>query len=209
MTRDEFRLFAAALKTYYPRDGILPNKQAMELWYKQLQDIPYEIAEIALNKWVAISKWAPTIADMREQATMIGLGDKPLWSDGWEEAIRAIKKYGSYRESEAIGSMSELTRKTVNYQHRNGRKGKCRLIYLNQLKICELKRQRHYHKIQKARRHNMGSVRPTKGYECDEPMALRKGLIGKKHTNLLRCRKQCGKCIAALKKLDDGTKEHV
>ena len=113
MTRDEFRLFAAALKTYYPRDGILPNKQAMELWYKQLQDIPYEIAEIALNKWVAISKWAPTIADMREQATMIGLGDKPLWSDGWEEVMRAIKKYGSYRESEAIGSMSELTRKTV------------------------------------------------------------------------------------------------
>ena len=55
----------------------------------------------------------------------------------------------------------------------------------------------------------MGSVRLTKGYECDIPMALRKGLIGKKHTNLPRCRKQCGKCIAALKILEDGTKEHM
>lgn len=55
----------------------------------------------------------------------------------------------------------------------------------------------------------MGSVRLTKGYECDTPMAQRKGLIGNKKTNLPRCRKQCGKCIAALKKLEDGTKEHV
>lgn len=55
----------------------------------------------------------------------------------------------------------------------------------------------------------MGSVRPTKGYECDTPMAQRKGLIGKKHTNLPRCRKQCSRCIAALKILEDGTKEHV
>lgn len=55
----------------------------------------------------------------------------------------------------------------------------------------------------------MGSVRLTRGYECDIPMAQRKGLIGSKHTNLPRCRKQCGKCIAALKILEDGTKEHV
>ena len=55
----------------------------------------------------------------------------------------------------------------------------------------------------------MGSVRLTKGCECDIPMALSKGLIGKKRTNLPRCRKQCGKCIAALKILEDGTKEHV
>ena len=55
----------------------------------------------------------------------------------------------------------------------------------------------------------MGSVRATKDYECDIPMALSKGLIGKKRTNLPRCRKQCGKCIAALKIQDDGTKVHV
>lgn len=55
----------------------------------------------------------------------------------------------------------------------------------------------------------MGSVRQTKSYECDEPMAQRKGLIGNKHTNLPRCRKQCSRCIAALKILEDGTKEHV
>lgn len=55
----------------------------------------------------------------------------------------------------------------------------------------------------------MGSVRATKGYECDIPMALSKGIIGKKRTNLPRCKKQCSKCVAALKIQDDGTKVHV
>lgn len=39
----------------------------------------------------------------------------------------------------------------------------------------------------------MGSVRLTNGYECDTPMAQRKGLIGSKKTNLPRCRKRGNK----------------
>ena len=85
----------------------------MEVWYRQLQDIPYQIAELTLNKWVATNKWSPTIADMREQAAAIKNGDKPLWSDGWEEVLRAISKYGMYREAEALQSMTETTRKAV------------------------------------------------------------------------------------------------
>ena len=36
-----------------------------------------------------------------------------MWSDGWEEVLRAISKYGMYSETEALQSMSELTRKAV------------------------------------------------------------------------------------------------
>ena len=111
--KKEFALFASALKTYYPKENLLPNNQAMELWFRQLQDIPYQIAELTLNKWVAINKWSPSIADIREQATSVKVGDKPLWSDGWEEVIRAIGKYGSYGELEALQSMTEVTRQTV------------------------------------------------------------------------------------------------
>lgn len=114
MNKKEFATFAAALKTYYPKENLLPNAQAMELWYRQLEDIPYQLAEIALNKWVATNKWSPTIADIREQATCVKIGDKPLWSDGWEEVLRAIRKFGSYRETEALGTMSEITREAVN-----------------------------------------------------------------------------------------------
>lgn len=113
MNKQEFGLFAAALKTYYPREALLPNNQAMELWYKQLSDIPYHIAEMSLNKWVATNKWSPSIADIREMAVTIKSGEKPQWSDGWEEVLKAIRCFGSYRETEALESMSELTRLSV------------------------------------------------------------------------------------------------
>ena len=85
----------------------------MELWFRQLEDIPYDLAEIALTKWVATNKWSPTIADIREQAASVVSGEKPLWSDGWEEVVRAIKNYGSYGQKEAMESMSEITRMAV------------------------------------------------------------------------------------------------
>lgn len=113
MTKKEFATFAAALKTYYPKENLLPNSQAMELWFRQLEDIPYDLAEMALNKWVATNKWSPTIADIREQAASVVNGEKPLWSDGWEEVVRAIKNYGSYGQKEAMESMSEITRMAV------------------------------------------------------------------------------------------------
>jgi hypothetical protein len=57
MTKQEFATFAMALKTYYPREQILPNQQAMELWYRELQDIPMQVAEATLRKWVSTNKW--------------------------------------------------------------------------------------------------------------------------------------------------------
>ena len=113
MTKKEFAIFAAALKTYYPREQLLPNSEAMELWFRQLQDIPYIVAEAALKKWVVTQKWSPSIAEIREMAVTVTAGEKPLWSDGWEEVVRAIKNYGSYGQKEAMESMSEITRMAV------------------------------------------------------------------------------------------------
>ena len=113
MTKKEFAIFAAALKTYYPKEQLLPNSEAMELWFRQLQDIPYIVAEAALNKWVVTQKWSPSIAEIREMAVTVTAGEKPLWSDGWEEVVRAIKNYGSYGQKEAMESMSEITRMAV------------------------------------------------------------------------------------------------
>lgn len=113
MTREEFGIFASALRTYYPRETLLPNQQAAELWFRQLQDIPFPVAEASLNKWVATNKWSPSIADLREMASSVQHGETPDWSDAWEVVLRCISKYGSYRESEALASMDEMTRTAV------------------------------------------------------------------------------------------------
>lgn len=113
MDKNEFSMFSMALKTYYPRENLLPNTQAMELWFKQLQDIPYAVAETALNKWVAVNKWSPSIADIRAEAAEIKNGEAPDWGEGWESVIAAIRRYGSYRVDEAMASFEPITRKCV------------------------------------------------------------------------------------------------
>lgn len=71
MTKKEFATFAMALQTYFPREQLLPNQQAMELWYMQLKYLPLPIAEMALQKWVATNKWSPSISEILSKVEKI------------------------------------------------------------------------------------------------------------------------------------------
>ena len=113
MTTEEFSLWASAMRTYYPQGQVLPNAQAMELWYRQLQDLPYKVACAILEKWVATEKWPPSIADIRGLAATVNMGEVPTWAEAWQKANDAIRRYGSYSEKEALESLDPLTRKTV------------------------------------------------------------------------------------------------
>lgn len=115
MTRKEFAKFCMALKTFYSRENLLPNNEAIELWYGQLQDIPFELAEAVLNKWVATNKWSPSIAEIREMAAEIKEGPNinREWGDGWQQVISAVRRYGRYNVESAMNSFDEITRKCV------------------------------------------------------------------------------------------------
>jgi hypothetical protein len=142
MDRKQFAIYASALRTYFPKENILPNDQAMALWFKQLQDIPYDVAEIALNKWVAVNKWSPSISEIRQTAIELMSGESKDWGDAWEEVLKAINYYGSYREEDALNSLDDTTRKVVK---RLGFRNICmsenieadranfRMIYTNQM----------------------------------------------------------------------------
>lgn len=113
MTKQEFSMFAAAMRTYYVKEQILPNQQAMELWYRELQDIPFAVAEAALRKWVGTNKWSPSIAEIRAMTVDVVEGNRLTWGEAWERAVDAIRRYGSYRPQEALASLDPLTRRCV------------------------------------------------------------------------------------------------
>lgn len=114
MTKKEFVYLALAMRAYFPKEkNLLPNEQAIELWYYQLKDLNYKVAEAALNKWAATNKWSPTIADIRETAADITIGELPDWGEAWQEVTFAIKRFGSYRAGDALKSLSPLTKKAV------------------------------------------------------------------------------------------------
>lgn len=110
MDKKEFGVLAAAIRTYYPKEQILPNQQALELWYRELQDIPFPVAEATLRQWVATNKWSPTIADIREGAATVQHGSMKDWGEAWEEVLAAVRKYGLYNQGKALDSLEPLTR---------------------------------------------------------------------------------------------------
>lgn len=113
MNKKEFAIIASALRTYYPKENILPNDKALDLWYEQLKDIPYEVCEAALNKWVAINKWSPSIADLREQAAELTQDEVKPWGYAWGLVVQSFGTYGYYKEAEAMESFDDLTRVCV------------------------------------------------------------------------------------------------
>lgn len=113
MTKEEFTILCKGMKAVYTQSTFLPDADAFTIWYRLLEDLDYTIAQAAIQKYILTNKFPPTIADIRENAALVQTGDKKTWSDGWEEVMKAIRHFGSYREEEALESMSEITRKAV------------------------------------------------------------------------------------------------
>lgn len=113
MDKKEFSTFVMALRTYYPKEQILPNEQAMALWFRELRDIPADVAEATLRKWVSTNKWSPSIAEIRAEAATIQNGKIPDWTEAWERVLTAVSRYGMYRVEEALDSLDPLTRRVI------------------------------------------------------------------------------------------------
>ena len=112
MDFSEFSKFVSAIRAYYPKEKILPDKESMTLWYKQLNDIPYDTALLVIDKWVATNVWSPSIADIRRLANEITVGEIPDWGEAWEVVMRGVRLYGSYEPDKAYDLMDDIT-KTV------------------------------------------------------------------------------------------------
>lgn len=109
MDFSEFSKFVSAIRAYYPKEKILPDKESMTLWYKQLSDIPYDTALLVIDKWVATNDWSPSIAGIRSLANEIMIGEIPDWGEAWEVVMRGVRLYGSYEPEKAYELMGEPT----------------------------------------------------------------------------------------------------
>ena len=113
MTKDEFKILAKGMKAVYTYPSFLPDADALNVWYSLLQDLPYEVCNVAIQKYMMTETKIPTIADIRNLCAGVVAGEKPLWSDGWEEVMMSIRRYGSYNEEKAMESMSDITKQCV------------------------------------------------------------------------------------------------
>lgn len=113
MQFDEFKILVKGMKAVYTSEKFLPDADSIKIWFSLLKDLEYSVLSAAIQKYMMTKAFPPTIADLREVAATISNGEIPDWGEGWEKVLFAIRKYGTYRETEAIASMDELTRTCV------------------------------------------------------------------------------------------------
>lgn len=112
MNKQEFMKIASAINTYYPKEKPFPNAATAELWYQEFKDLAYEDVVAGLRRHVNTSRWCPTIAELKA-AIVTNTAGASDWGASWDECLRAISRFGQYREAEALESMTPVTREVV------------------------------------------------------------------------------------------------
>jgi len=113
-TDDIGKLMFLALANF-PRLQEKDMGPTIALWEKMLSDIPYEVAEKALVKVLSTAKFFPTVAEIREAASSLVNPAIPSAAEAWGEVIQAIRRYGYYREEQALAHMSPATAQVVRW----------------------------------------------------------------------------------------------
>ncbi len=112
MKVEEFAKLADAIKTYFPRDNMLPTEESMELWFDMLKDLDYQSAFYGLQKYVSLNKFPPAISDIREYATSIVESGELNEMEAWALVREAIGNSG-YNSVEEFAKLPPLVQKAV------------------------------------------------------------------------------------------------
>lgn len=95
----------------FPESGKI--EALTELWTRMLSDVSFDIAQIAIEKYISESVFPPTIADIRQRIADITVFPEKTAIEAWGEVTKAIREYGSYNEIKAMDSFMGITRKVV------------------------------------------------------------------------------------------------
>lgn len=109
MTKQEFAQIQMGICVAYPKAKILETDQAMDFWYEMIGDLDYQVVNNAVLEHISTSVFPPSIAEIRQKCTQRLNPIITDWGAAWEEVQNAMRRYGYYREEEAMASLSRLT----------------------------------------------------------------------------------------------------
>lgn len=114
MTRDEFKILVKGMKAVYAQQTFLPDKDAFDMWFALLQDLPYKLANVAIQKHMLTEKFPPTPAEIREKAAQMMEVPETEMSEleAWALVRKAIRNSG-YHAQEEFDKLPEACREAV------------------------------------------------------------------------------------------------
>lgn len=81
----------------------------INLWVKDFKDTDKNIFLQAINNIRSKNKYFPSIAEIKEEIANLQMKEIPKAEDEWEEVLKAVHRYGSYRREEALESLKPYT----------------------------------------------------------------------------------------------------
>lgn len=86
----------------------------IDVWCEDFKNTPKEDFNKAIQEIRYTNKFFPSIADIKEKVAKENV-NLPLAEDEWQEVINSIRKYGYYRQEQALESLNPYTRKITQY----------------------------------------------------------------------------------------------
>lgn len=105
MTKSEVAKLVAVLMAAYPNS--LSNQQTSAAYERMLVDLDYALTNAALERLIATSRYLPSIAEIRETAHAIVVGERRPGGDAWGLVLSTVHRWGFYRSTEAKAALLE------------------------------------------------------------------------------------------------------
>lgn len=112
LTREEFSKIAKGMKAVYSYPTFIADKDAFEVWYALLKDLPYDVASMASQKHMMSSNRVPTPADIRAEAVKLTAPDELNETEAWTLVSKAIRN-SSYNSIQEFSKLPPLVQKAV------------------------------------------------------------------------------------------------
>ena len=91
------------------------TKEQLEVWYSFFKEYTDEELNNAVKKIINTEKYLPSIAQVKEEIAKMKVVGIPEAEEEWQEVLKAVSRYGSYRQDEALASLKPYTAKIVGY----------------------------------------------------------------------------------------------
>jgi len=109
----------ALLKVTYPSALKDIDKETallmIKVWTKDFKETNKELFLQAINNIRSKNKFFPSIADIKEEIAKMQVSNIPDGEEEWQEVLKAVRRYGSYGQEDALGSLKPYTAKIVGY----------------------------------------------------------------------------------------------
>lgn len=112
MTREEFMTIVKALKAVYTSTSFIPDKNAFDVWYGLLQDLPYEVVSKSAQYHMSTSERYPTIANLRHGAKELTEPKELNEIQAWSLVSKAIRN-SAYHSVEEFAKLPPLVQQAV------------------------------------------------------------------------------------------------